>query len=243
MWAERAVPSQEGAGLVSITNGYVYFGRKGRAPSTTKWPEFIMPVTELVGNCAVTNGTGVWKGLVKKGAGTLDYNSQLGGDYLDLQEGTVKFNTQYREEYTGENAPYVPNGYVAALPAFTTLKGTDGVLDLADVGGAYTVANIEGSPSVTNGDLTVTGTWTVDAATVGTKVVNISGTLTLGEGAAMVVSGDLDSVVPRPAGGFVVARATSIVGNLPRLDCGGRQLVVNNGELRIMNPGLQIFLR
>ena len=57
---------------------------------------------------AVTNGTGFWQGLVKKGEGTLDYNSQLDGAYLDLQEGTVKFNTQYREKYSGDFAQYAP---------------------------------------------------------------------------------------------------------------------------------------
>ena len=96
VWAERAVPSHDGAGLVSVTNGYIYFGRQGPLPSTAKWPVFEMPVTEFVGSGAVTNGTGTWKGLVKKGAGVLDYNSQLGGAYLDLQGGTVKFGIQYR---------------------------------------------------------------------------------------------------------------------------------------------------
>ena len=244
VWAECAVPSQEGAGLVSITNGYVYFGRygDGRARSTRKWVEFTMPVTELVGNCAVTNGTGTWKGLVKKGAGTLDYNSQLGGDYLDLQEGTVKFNTQYRENYTGEYATYAPDGYEEALPVFTTLKGTEGVLDLADVGGAYTVANVEGSPSVTNGNLTVTGTWAVDAATVGIKVANVSGTLAFGEGSTMVVAGDLESV-SRPADGFVVARAASISGKPRLINSTGWRVVESNGVLRLAKPGLLVLIR
>jgi len=70
---------------------------------------------------------------------------------------------------------------------YTTLKGTAGSLDLADVGGSWTVANIEGSPSVTNGDLTVTGIWAVDTATIGTAPVNVSGTLTFGADATISV--------------------------------------------------------
>ena len=128
VYGEHAVPSQEGAGNVSITNGYVYFGREVESAGTVTnaWGDFTIPVTEFSGNCAVTNGTGTFKELVKKGTGTLDYNSQMGGDCLDLQDGTVKFNTQYRGAYTGDNASAAPSGYAAALPVFTTLKGTSG---------------------------------------------------------------------------------------------------------------------
>ncbi|MBQ6137738.1 MAG: hypothetical protein IJI73_10265, partial [Kiritimatiellae bacterium] len=232
VWAERAVPSQEGAGLVSITNGYVYFGKKGdeRMPPTQKWVDFTMPVTEFVGECAVTNGTGFWQGLVKKGEGTLDYNSQLDGAYLDLQEGTVKFNTQYREKYSGDYAQYAPTGYEAALPAFTTLKGTAGTLDLEDVGGAYTVANVDGSPSVANGSLTVTNAWTLAASALGENSSNISGTLTFGEDAMVTVTGDIDSL-QRPSGGFLIAKAASISG-MPSFHLAGGSLQKCGGELR-----------
>ena len=84
---------------------------------------------------------------MKKGEGTLDYNSQLDGAYLDLQEGTVKFNTQYRENYSGDYAQYAPGGYEPAVSAFTTLKGTTGTLDLNGVAEGYTVANVEGASS------------------------------------------------------------------------------------------------
>ena len=231
VWAERAVPSQEGAGLVSLTNGYVYFGRQGRAPSTAKWPVFEMPVTEFVGSGAVTNGTGAWQGLVKKGEGTLDYNSQLGGAYLDLQGGIVKFNTQYREAYAGDYAQYAPDGYAAALPAFTKLKGTEGVLDLDGTDGSYTVQDMEGTPSVTNGSLTVTGDWTLDVATLAAHTkANISGTLTFGPDATVSVTGDITSV-PH-AGGFLVAKAASVSG-LPKSTCKGWALMESGGELRL----------
>ena len=238
VYGERAVPSQDGAGNVSITNGYVYFGRKvASAAVTNDWVNFTMPVTEFVGNGAITNGTGTFQGLVKKGDGTLDYNSQMGGAYLDLQGGTVKFNTQYREEYTNDNKP---EGYEPALPVFTTLKGTAGTLDLTDVGGSYTVANIEGSPSVTNGNLTVTGAWTLDAATLGEKPVVVDGTLSFGEDATLSISGDIDSVAR--GGGFLIARADSITG-LPQLNCKGWSLVASGDELRLTKPGFIIIVR
>jgi autotransporter-associated beta strand protein len=242
VYGERAVPSHEGAGIVSITNGYVYFGRKVESTAVTNaWVDFTMPVTEFVNDGAVTNGTGVFKGLVKKGNGTLDYNSQMGGGYLDLQGGTVKFNTQYRSAYTGDNESAAPDGYAAALPVFTTLKGTTGTLDLSDAGGSWTVANVEGSPAV-SGNLTVTGNWTVDAAAIGNNVANISGTLTFGEGATVTVTGDLESV-QRPQGGFVIARAASISG-LPRLvGCKGWTLQASNGELRLTKAGLIVIVR
>lgn len=238
VYGERSVPSQDGAGIVSITNGYVYFGRKvASAAVTNDRVNFTMPVTEFVGNGAITNGTGTFQGLVKKGDGTLDYNSQMGGAYLDLQGGTVKFNTQYREEYTNDNKP---EGYEPALPVFTTLKGTAGTLDLADAGGSYTVANIEGSPSVTNGNLTVTGAWTLDAATLGEKPVVVDGTLSFGEDATMSISGDIDSVAR--GGGFLIARADSITG-LPQLNCKGWSLVASGDELRLTKPGFIIIVR
>ena len=227
VWAERAVPSQEGAGLVSVTNGYVYFGRQ---PTAAKWPVFEMPVTEFVGSGAVTNGTGTWQGLVKKGDGTLDYNSQLGGAYLDLQDGTVKFNTQYREAYAGGNAAYAPDGYAAALPAFAKLKGTAGTLDLGGAGGSYTVQDMEGTPSVANGSLTVTGTWTLDTATLGAHTATISGTLAFGAEAAVAASGDLDAVTIPHGKGYLVATAASVTG-LPKFHSGRWLLVESGGEV------------
>ena len=242
VYGATAVPSHEGAGLVSITNGYVYFGRKLESASVTNsWVNFTMPVTEFVNDGAVTNGTGAFKGLVKKGTGTLDYNSQMGGDYLDLQGGTVKFNTQYRSAYMGDNASAAPDGYEAALPVFTTLKGTTGTLDLSDAGGNWTVANVEGSPAI-SGNLTVTGNWPVEAAAIGNNVPNISGTLTFGEGATITVSGDPESV-QRPQGGFVIARATSISGLPSLVGCKGWTLQASGGELRLTKTGLIVIVR
>ena len=229
VYGAKAVPSHEGAGLVSITNGYVYFGRTLESAAVTNaWVDFTMPVTEFSGNCAVTNGTGLFKGLVKKGTGTLDYNSQMGGDYLDLQGGTVAFKTQYRDAYTGDNASAAPSGYAAALPVFTTLKGTAGALDLAGVGGGtYTVANVEGSPCVTNGNLSVTGAWAVDASSIGNPV-RVSGTLTFGESATVTLADGFES-----ERSVLLAKAAAIDG-MPQLVGGNDwQLVVADGELRL----------
>ncbi len=226
VYGAKAVPSHEGAGIVSITNGYVYFGRTLESASVTNaWVDFTMPVTEFVNGGAVTNGTGVFKGLVKKGTGTLDYNSQMGGDYLDLQGGTVAFKTQYRDAYTGDNASAAPSGYAAALPVFTTLKGTAGALDLA--GASWTVANVEGSPAVTNGNLSVTGAWAVDASSIGNPV-RVSGTLSFGQSATVTLADGFES-----ERSVLLAKAAAIDG-MPQLVGGnGWQLIVSDGELRL----------
>ena len=118
-----------------------------------------------------------------------------------------------------------------ALPAFTKLKGTEGVLDLADVGGAYTVQDMEGTPSVTNGSLTVTGDWTLDVATLAAQnKAQISGTLTFGAGSTVSIAGDI-TTVPH-AGGILVAKAGSVSG-LPRSTCKGWALLHSGGELRL----------
>ena len=132
-------------------------------------------------------------------------------------------------------------GSVWYNPAFTTLKGTTGTLDLEDVGGAYTVANVEGSPSVTNGSLTVTNIWTLAAADLGMGTANVSGALTFGENAAVTVTGDIDSL-QRPSGGFLIAKAASISG-MPSFHLAGWSLQKCGGELRLVKPGLSIIVR
>ena len=118
-----------------------------------------------------------------------------------------------------------------ALPAFTKLKGTEGVLDLADAGGAYTVQDMEGTPSVTNGSLTVTGDWMLDVATLAAQdKALISGTLTFGAGSTVSITGDI-TTVPH-AGGILVAKAGSVSG-LPRSTCKGWALLESSGELRL----------
>jgi len=226
VWRNGAVPTQESAGLVSLTNSHVKFGLP---PTRTQWDVFSMPVTEFVGSGTVTNGTGRWKALVKKGAGTLDYNSQLDGDALDLQGGTVKFNTACRAAYTDANKPA---GYAAALPVFTTLTGTAGTLDLGTADTDYSVTHLAGTPAVTNGNLTVTGTWTVDAATFGQGSVRVFGALTFAPGATLALTGDLANAPHPGAQGYLVAKAASVTG-LPAFRGGNWQFVAADGEVRL----------
>ena len=130
-----------------------------------------------------------------------------------------------------------------SLEGVDTLSGEKGTLDLAAVGGSWTVANVEGTPSVTNGNLTVTGNWSLDAATIGAVVANVSGTLTFSAGSTMSVAGDLNAIRPRPRGGFLVAKAASIVGQPRMINGGGWVPVVSGGELRIAKPGFIIRIR
>lgn len=89
VWRNGAVPAQDGAGRLSITNGCVKFCRM---PSAESWDVFEMPDAEFIGRGVVTNGAGRWRSLVKTGEGTLDYHSQMGGGLLDVQEGAVAFH-------------------------------------------------------------------------------------------------------------------------------------------------------
>jgi len=238
VWRNGAVPTQEGAGLVCLTNSHVMFGLP---PTRTQWDVFSMPVTEFFGTGTVTNGTGRWKGLVKKGSGTLDYNSQLDGDYLDLDAGTVKFNTAYRSAYTEANKP---DDYAAALPSFTTLKGAAGVLDVAGLAtDGYTVETFVDTPSVTNADVTVKNGWTVSAAALAAgNVATFSGGLTFGSGAGVTVTDY--STLPSRAGGYVLARAKSITGFVPSYgDKWCAEIDADGKTIRIKRLGLRLIVR
>ena len=234
VWRNGAVPAQEDAGLVSITNGTIAFCRQ---PEATAWETYQMPNTEFVGNGTVTNGTGRWRALVKKGAGTLDYDSQMGGGTLDLESGVVKFNTAYRANYEGEE------GFVAALPAFDAIKGTAGTLDVANLAENYTVASLVDTPSISNANVTVTDGWTVSAAALAAgKVATFSGDLTFGDGATFAAT-DLDQL-PTKAGGYVFARAKSVKGFPTYVgDKWCAEVDADGKTIRLKRNGLMIFLR
>ena len=90
---------------------------------------------------------------------------------------------------------------------------------------------MEGTPSVTNGSLTVTGDWMLDVATLAAQdKALISGTLTFGAGSTVSITGDI-TTVPH-AGGILVAKAGSVSG-LPRSTCKGWALLESSGELRL----------
>ena len=202
VWRNGAVPAQEDAGLFSITNGTIAFCRQ---PEASAWETYQMPNTEFVGNGTVTNGTGRWRAQAKKGTGTLDYDSQMGGCTLDLESSVVKLNTAYRANYEGDA------GFEAALPAFDVIKGTAGTLDVANLAENYTVASLVDTPSISNADVTVTDGWTVSATALAAgNVATFSGDLTFGNGATFAAT-DLDQL-PTKAGGYVFARAKSVTG-------------------------------
>ena len=234
VWRNGAVPAQEDAGLVSITNGTIAFCRQ---PEATAWETYQMPNTEFVGAGTVTNGTGRWRALAKKGTGTLDYDSQMGGGTLDLESGVVKFNTAYRANYAGEA------GFEAALPAFDAIKGTAGMLDVANLAENYTVASLVDTPSISNADVTVTDGWTVSAAALASgNVATFSGDLTFGEGAIFAAT-DLDQL-PTKAGGYVFARAKSVKGFPTYVgDMWCAEVDADGKTIRLKRNGLMIFLR
>ena len=101
----------------------------------------------------------------------------------------------------------------------------------------YSIPNI----AVGNGgNLTVTGEWRVDAATVASGTAKVSGALSFGNGATIVVSGDINSVHQIS---FLVAKAASISGAPRLVGCEGWKVMVSGGELRLVKPGLSIIVR
>ena len=235
VWRNGAIPSGADAGLVSITNGAVVFRKM---PTATVWETFTLPDAEFVNGGAVTNGTGRWRTLAKKGTGTLDYNSQMGGGTLDLESGVVKFNTAYRANYEGDA------GFEAALPAFDAIKGTAGTLDVANLAeSAYEVKTLVDTPSISNADVTVTTGWTVSAAALAAgNVATFSGDLTFGEGAIFAAT-DLDQL-PTKAGGYVFARAKSVK-DFPTYvgDKWCAEVDADGQTIRLKRNGLLLFIK
>ena len=234
VWRNGAVPAQDDAGLVSITNGTIAFCKQ---PTRATWDVYGMPTTEFVGSGTVTNGTGRWRALVKKGSGTLDYNSQLDGDVLDLQDGTVRLNSAYRANYADEA------GFTASVPKFDVLRGTVGTLDVNGLAEVYEVERLEDTPSVDNADVRVKDGWAVSAAALkaGT-VATFSGTLSFDSGATVSVT-DVENL-PSRNGGYVLARANAITGFTPHASGPFCALVDSDGKtLRVKRTGLQIIMR
>lgn len=100
-----------------------------------------LPAAELMATGMVLNGTGRWHGgLVKKEAGTLVYESGVGGDLLDIQGGCVKFVRSNRGLFegivTGQglfdaawNAGLCPTNAIADCPRYSYLNTSSGWKD------------------------------------------------------------------------------------------------------------------
>lgn len=234
VWRNGAVPAQEDAGLVSITNGTIAFCRQ---PEATAWETYQMPNTEFVGTGTVTNGTGRWRALAKKGTGVLDYDSQMDGETLDLVAGTVRLNTAYRANYADDA------GFVAALPAFDSLKGAAGTLDVANLATVYEVKRLVDTPSVQNADVNVTEGWTISTAALAAgNVATFSGNLTFGEGATFAVADAAE--LPAKAGGYVFARAQSVSGFPTYVsDKWCAEVDADGQTIRLKRNGLLLFLK
>lgn len=201
VWNNGAVPAQEGAGLLSVTNGGVRFCR---LPQAAAWPSFAMPDAEFVGSCAVTNGTGRWRSLVKKGEGALDYNSQMGGGLLDVRDGLVALNVQYRASYAGDA------GFVSAPPAFDAVRLAPGTT-LALAGEDLTVASLSGAGAVTGGGLVVGSALTAARADLAAgRALMVAGTLRFAPGSVVSVSG-AEPLAARTEG-YLVATAAQVEG-------------------------------
>ena len=177
VWRNGAVPAQANAGPLSVTNGCVKFCK---LPTAKTWEVFSMPDAEFVGSGVVTNGTGRWRSVVKKGAGTLDYHSQLGGGLLDVQEGAVAF-------------------HVGQTPAFDTIRFGEGTV-VALEGLAALPAGAREYVIASAGQIVGTPTLALTPATENWELVKRSKTLVLrsnkGAGAGFVFLLRSGPVVP-----------------------------------------------
>jgi len=80
-----AVPTE--GGVFALTNSIVNF-------VTNK--NYMLPdgIIHVTGEKSVTGGRGKWNTLVKTGAGTVNYDSAIGADVLELREGVLKVSMQ-----------------------------------------------------------------------------------------------------------------------------------------------------
>ena len=81
--ANGALPAT--GGPLALTNSTVTL-----EDSSATWS---LPAAEFSGTGSVTGGRGAWASLAKTGAGTLAYDSAVGGPTLDIAEGTVDFTS------------------------------------------------------------------------------------------------------------------------------------------------------
>jgi hypothetical protein len=151
------------------------------------------PFTSYVGN----NG-GEWKSkfgfaIDRQGRGSHNYRDYVSP--VDPGDGSLFVVTTNRLEVSSlENRI----DFLAMKFAPNT------VLDLNAEGLTTAVSSIEGLPTVTNGNLTVTGTWTIPAVDIAAgTVLNASGSLTLSAGAMPIVS----NVADLPRNTVIIARA------------------------------------
>ncbi len=114
--------------------------------------------------------------------------SRLASDYkklIDPGDGSL-FTWDIPSEGT---VPHPVTGEpIKARPVFGKLKAASGTTLRVPDGTDWTFAESEGGRSVTGGGVTVTNSWTFDGTEVGTAAFAISGPLTFGENAKVVLS-------------------------------------------------------
>jgi hypothetical protein len=106
-----AVPTEGGA--FALTNCIVNFD---------SLKSYMLPngILHVDGERSVTGGLGKWKTLVKTGPGTVDYNSVIGADVLELKSGVMKISEQ---TYTSHRF----SGLIEGVAYFTDTSDRTGV--------------------------------------------------------------------------------------------------------------------
>lgn len=135
----------------------------------------------------------------------------------------------------------------ASFGGVTCAAGTTLVID-----GSYSLDSLKGFPSVTGGDLTLTGTYYIDGqATPGR--LTVEGTLTFGEDAAISVSDDdlaaFKKLRSTYVNGYVLMEATKIEGTPKMADAlaaDGWKAVLNDAKTQVTlerNRGFLMIIR
>ncbi len=140
---------------------------------------------------------------------------------------------------------------VPFYPAFDTMKFGVETKVILSAGTEFTVTDMEGFPTVENGDVRVTGTWTVDARTMtaASKAV-FGGKVTFAPGAKLVIAHAKDKAAFRPSGAFPFIEAEGGIDGLPVVEADGRAqwLLVKSADgkfctLERRPAGLLLILR
>ena len=102
---DGAVPAD--GGVFALTNSIVNF----ESLKNYTLPDGIIHV-DGDGERSVSGGMGKWKTLVKTGSGTVNYNSAIGAEELDLREGVLKVSVLPAAMYAGliEGVEYFSDG-------------------------------------------------------------------------------------------------------------------------------------
>lgn len=136
---------------------------------------------------------------------------------------------------------------VNPLPTFDSVRMEPGTAMLVPDGSTWAFSTVEGLPTVTGGNVTVSGAWTVRGMDAGSTPFTISGTLTFGPGAYFIPPAESD----RPADGghagtYILGTAAGGIVNAPSAATSPRWRIFVEGhavKAMYIPPATVIFIQ